>query len=48
MAYDLETQGLVGRMDSVVVQALRCTLSQMNDFENWTGILPLVELAISF
>ena len=46
-AYHPQTQGLVGRINVVIVQILRCKLMQMNEIKNWVKIFPTVELVIN-
>ena len=37
----------MGRLNIVIRQVLRCTLSQINDTKNWLEVLPTVDLVIN-
>ena len=46
-AYHPQTQGIVERMNAVIGQMLRCTLSSLERTRDWDLCLPTIELAIN-
>ena len=46
-AYHPQTQGVVERMNAVIVQMLRCTIHKLNEVIEWDSLLPTIELTIN-
>ena len=45
--YHHQTQGIVERMNVVVIQLLRCTIQEMNELRECKNYLPPIELGIN-
>ena len=46
-AYHPQTQGVVERMNAVVIQTLRCLIHEINNVKKWEILLPTVEMVIN-
>ena len=46
-AYHPQTQGVVERMNAVVIQTLRCLIHDTKNVKRWENLLPTVEIVIN-